>query len=75
MIVAVVVALDESADVGLNIGRQIVVLKQDVVLQGLMPALDFALGLGMVGGATDVIDTLVLEPVREIACDVGRAAV
>ena len=75
MIAAEVVALDESADVGLNIGQQIVVLKQDVVLQGLMPALDLALGLGMVGGATDVIDTLVLETVREIACDVGRAVV
>ncbi len=50
MIAAVVVALDEGADVGLNIGRQIVVLNQDVVLQGLMPALDLALGLGMVGG-------------------------
>ena len=40
-----------------------------------MPALDLALGLGMVGGATDVIHPLLLEPIGEIACDIGRAVI
>ena len=48
VVAAVVVVLDEGADAGLEIARQIVVLQQDTVLQGLMPTLDLALGLGMV---------------------------
>ncbi len=46
VVAAVVVVLDEGADAGLEIARQIVVLQQDTVLQGLMPTLDLALGLG-----------------------------
>jgi transposase len=34
---------------------QVVVFEQNAVLQGLVPALDFALGLGMVRGAANVI--------------------
>ena len=49
VVAAVVVVLDEGADAGLEVARQIVVLQQDMVLQGLMPTLDLALGLGMVG--------------------------
>lgn len=45
---AVIVVLDEVADVGFEITWQIVVFHQDAVLQGLMPALDLALGLRMV---------------------------
>ena len=55
--------------------RQIVVLQQDAVFQGLMPALDLALGLGMVRCAANVIHALVLEPDSKIAGDVGRAVV
>ena len=44
-----VVVLDEGPDLGLQVARQEVVLQQDAVLQGLMPALDLALGLGMTG--------------------------
>ena len=62
MITVVVVALDEGADAGLKIARQIVVFQQDAVLEGLMPALDLALRLGMVRCAADVVDTLTLEP-------------
>ena len=49
VVAAVVVVLDEGADAGLEIARQIVVLQQDTVLQGLMPTLDLALGLGWFG--------------------------
>ena len=56
MITVVVVALDEGADAGLKIARQIVVFQQDAVLEGLMPALDLALRLGMVRCAADVVD-------------------
>ena len=43
VVAVVVVALDERADGGLEVARQIVVLQQNAALQGLMPALDFAL--------------------------------
>ena len=56
VITVVVVALDEGADAGLKIARQIVVFQQDAVLEGLMPALDLALRLGMVRCAADVVD-------------------
>ena len=55
MVAAVIVALDESPDAGLEIAGQIVVLQQDAVLQRLVPALDLALGLRMMRRAADVI--------------------
>ena len=45
MIADMIVGLDEGADLPLEIARQVVVVEQDAVLQGLMPALDLALGL------------------------------
>jgi hypothetical protein len=36
-----------------------------------MPALDLALGLGMVGRTTDVPDIPVVQPFGQIAGDVG----
>ena len=42
---AVIVVLDEVANVGFEIAGQVVVFQQDAVLQGLMLTLDFALGL------------------------------
>ena len=48
-----VVVGDEVADLGLEIAGQIVILEQNAVLESLVPALDLALGLRMVGGASD----------------------
>src|SRR4029453_1141600 len=44
VVAAVVVAFDEGANAGFEIARQVVVLEQDAVLQGLVPTLDLALG-------------------------------
>ena len=49
VIAPVIVVLDEAADVVVEIARQIVVLKQDAVLKGLVPAFDLALRLRMIG--------------------------
>ena len=49
-----VVVLDEGADLAFEIAGQVVVLKQDAVLERLMPALDLALGHRMIRRATDV---------------------
>ncbi len=48
---AVIVVLDESGDLRLELAWQIVVLEQDTVFQSLVPALDLALCLGMAGRA------------------------
>ncbi len=75
VVAPVVVPIDEGADLRFQVSEQVVVLQQDAVLQGLVPALDLALRLGMVRCAAQVVDTPVLEPGSEIAGDVGRAVV
>jgi hypothetical protein len=42
VIAAMVVVIDECVDLGLEVAGQIIVLKQDAVLERLMPALDLA---------------------------------
>ena len=49
VVLAVVVVVDERLDLGLQVAGQVVVFQQDAVFEGLVPALDLALGLGMVG--------------------------
>ena len=67
---AVIVMADESADLPLEIAGQEVVFQKDSVLKGLMPSLDLALGLGMIGGTTNMIHSLVIEPICEFGGDV-----
>ena len=43
-----VVVLDEGADLALEIAGQELMLEEDTVLHGLVPALDLALGLRVV---------------------------
>lgn len=62
MIAGVVVVLNEGADPGLQVAKQEVVFRQDAVLQGLMPALDLALGLGMIGRPGDMSHLLLAQP-------------
>ena len=65
MIAAVIVVLDEAADVGFEIAWQVVVFEQDAVLQGLMPALDLTLGLRMMRRTANISPfavTLFLTP-------------
>ena len=45
-------------------------LKQDAVLERLMPALDFALGLRMEGRSADMLDVLLVQPISQIARDI-----
>ena len=75
VVAVVVVVLDEAGDGLLERTRKVVILEQDPVLQGLVPALDLALGLGMVRSAADMIHALLLEPGGKIVGDIGRAIV
>ena len=48
MVTLIVVVIDEGFDLRFQITRQEIVFQQDPVLQGLVPSLDFALGLTVV---------------------------
>ena len=52
MVAVVVVVLDEAPNLRFEITGQVIVLQQYPVLERLMPPLDLALGLGMIGCAT-----------------------
>ena len=52
MVPAVIVVIHESPDILFKVSRKIVVFEQDPVLQRLMPSLDLALGLRMIGHTT-----------------------
>ena len=55
----------------ITVTGQIVVLEQDAVLQRLVPSLDLALGLRMMGRATNVLHLSVVEPLGEVCREVA----
>jgi hypothetical protein len=70
VIAGMVVMVDEGGDLAFEIAGQVVMLEQDAVLERLMPALDFTLGLRMVGRSADMLDVLVVQPIGKIARDI-----
>ena len=75
VVAQVIVVGDEGIDLGLEVAGQVIVFEQNAVLQRLVPALDLALGHGVIGGAADVIHVLAVEPSGEIGGDVARSIV
>ena len=75
VISAMVVLLDKGSDGRLKFTLQIVVFEQDEVLEGLVPALDFALCLRVVGRASHMIHAVLLEVFGEIPRDVTGSVV
>ena len=73
VVAAVIVVLDEAVDVGFEITGEVVVFEQDAVLQSLMPALNLALGLWMMGSSAHMFHAVVVEPFSEIGGDVARS--
>jgi len=59
-----------GADLPFEISGQSVVVEQDAVFQGLGPALDLSLGLGIVRRHAQVLDAVVHEPTGQIAGNV-----
>ena len=66
MIADVVVVFDEGVNLPFEIAGQVVVVEQNAVLQGLMPALDLSLSLGMIRCPAHVLHALGLEPLGQI---------
>ena len=75
VIAKVIVVGDEGVGFGFEIARQIVVLKQDAVLQRLVPALDLALGHWVIRRAANVVHVLAVEPSGEVSRDVARTVI
>ena len=75
VVAPVVVVLDERLDLGFEIAGQEVVLEQDAVLEGLVPALDLALGLGMERRAADMAHALGFDIFRQLRSDVTWSVV
>src|ERR1700721_2557575 len=70
VIAGMVVVRHEGGDLAFEIAGQVLVVKQDAVLERLMPALDLALGLRVIRGAADMLHLLAIQPLREIRRDV-----
>jgi len=66
VIALVIVVRDEGIDLCFEMAGQIVVLEQDAVLQGLMPAFYLALGLWVMGCTTNMIHTFAIQPLCQI---------
>ena len=75
VVAPVVVVLDEDAELGFEITGQIIVRQQDPVLEGLVPALDLALGLGRVRCATDMLHALIIELFGQVAGEIAGSVV
>jgi hypothetical protein len=68
VIAGMVVVRHEGGDLAFEIAGQVVVLKQDAVLERLMPALDLALGLRVIRGAADMLHLLAIQSWRSSHC-------
>ena len=62
VVTLIVVIRDEGPDLALKVAGQIVVLQQNPVLHGLMPAFDFPLGLRVAWRAADMLHALPFQP-------------
>jgi hypothetical protein len=75
MVAPVVILFDKLGDLSLQRTRQVVILEQDAVLHGLVPAFDLALGLRMGGRAADMLDALLCQSLGEGVRDEPRPVI
>jgi len=60
VVALMVVVTGKGFDLGFEIPSQEIVFQQDALLQGLVPAFNFALALGMIWRASRMLHALVL---------------
>ncbi len=70
VVAVVIVMIDEDANLVFKVTRQEIVFQQDLVLEGLMPALDLTLGLRVVGSPSNMVHSVIVGPVRQVAGDI-----
>ncbi len=66
VIATMVVVIDEGINLLHEIARQIVILEQNAVLEGLVPSLDFTLSLRVVWSATNMVHLLIFQPLGQL---------
>ena len=62
----IVVMIHEGADLQFKIAGQVIVFEENLVLEGLMPSLDFTLCLRVVRCPSNMTHAVILEPVSEV---------
>lgn len=72
---AVIVMLDEGADLAFEVAGQVIAFEQDAIFQGLMPAFNFALSLWVARCTLDMFDISPSQPFGKVACDVTRPVI
>ena len=75
VVTLVVIVFDERLDLGFEVAGQEVILQQDAVLQGLVPALDLALRLRMEWRAANMAHGSRFDVFRQFSGDVARPVV
>ena len=75
VVTLMIVLANEGSDVRFEVTGQEVVLQQDAVFQRLMPSLDLALCLRMIGRAACVRHAFVFQIFSEISGDIARAII
>ena len=75
MVTLMFVVLEEGLDVCLKVAGQEVVFHQDAALQGLPPALNLALSLGMARGSADVAHLPGFDVFHQLAGDVAETVI
>jgi len=70
VVALVVVVVDEGFDLSFEVAGQEVVFQENAVLEGLMPALDLALRLGMIRRTAGMLHTFALQLFCQISRDV-----
>ena len=75
VVAPVVIVLDERLDLLLQVTGQEVVLQEDAILQGLVPALNLALCLGMEWSAAHMAHAVRLDPFGQFTSDVAGTIV
>ena len=71
VVALIVVMFDERFDLGFKVSGQIVIFQQDAVFQGLVPAFDLPLCLGMEWRAAHMAHAVVGEEVRQFASNIA----
>lgn len=69
MVALAVIVLDKHLDLMFQVSGQEVVSQQDAVLQGLVPAFDLSLCLGMEGSTTHMVHLFYLDVIRQLTCE------
>ena len=70
-----VVMLDEGDDRRFKIALQVVIFEQDAVLEDLVPALDLAVRLGVIGRTADMIHSMFAEVFGKVIGDITGAVI